>query len=140
MEILLLRAWIKLAVKKIHRQLQSLLLLKLKLNLIQFMDLLDHQLYHFQISNQMFNLNYNKEKKYQEYTLLKLKLFLILNNLLEQQNKLLELNFLVPMTQKKLEDKKLKRIMAHFIIMLKKMKKTKIQSKQENQSNKRKNN
>jgi hypothetical protein len=125
---------------KIHRQLQSLLLLKLKLSLIQFMDLLGHQLYHFQISTQKLNSKNNKEEKYQEYTLLKLKLFLILNNLLEQQNKLLELNFLVPMTQKKLEDKKLKRIMAHFIIMLKKMKKTKIQLKQENQSNKRKNN
>ena len=104
------------------------------------MDLLGHQLYHFQISTQKLNSKNNKEKKYQEYTLLKLKLFLILNNLLEQQNKLLELNFLVPMTQKKLEDKKLKRIMAHFIIMLKKMKKTKIQLKQEDQSNKQKNN
>jgi len=81
----------------------------------------------------MFNLNYNKEKKYQEYTLLKLKLFLILNNLLEQQNKLLELNFLVPIAQKKLKGKKLRRIMAHFIIMQEKMKKIKIQLKQENQ-------
>jgi len=82
----------------------------------------------------------NKEEKYQENTLLKLKLFLIQSNLLEQLNKLLEQNSLVLMILKKIEDLNLIWIMAQFIISQKMMKRTKIQLKLENQLNMLKNN
>ena len=82
----------------------------------------------------------NKEEKYQENTLLKLKLFLIQSNLLEQLNKLLEQNSLVLMILKKIKDLNLIWIMAQFIISQKMMKRTKIQLKLENQLNMLKNN
>jgi hypothetical protein len=88
----------------------------------------------------MLFLKNNKEEKYQENFPLKLKLFLILSNQLEQPNKLLELNSLVLMILKNRKNLNLIVIMAQFIISQKMMKRTKIQSKQENQLNMLKNN
>ena len=82
----------------------------------------------------------NKEEKFQEYSLLKLKLFLIPSNLLEQLNKLLEQNSLVLMILKKIENINLIWIGAQFINLQKMMMKTKIQLKLENQLNMPKNN
>jgi hypothetical protein len=83
---------------------------------------------------------FNYKEKFQENTLLKLKLFLIPSNLLEQLNKLLEQNSLVLMILKKIENINLIWIMAQFIILQKMMKRTKIQAKLENQLNMLKNN
>jgi len=88
----------------------------------------------------MLYLKNNKEEKFQENTLLKLKLFLIPSNLLEQLNKLLEQNSLVLMILKKIENINLIWKGAQFIILQKMMKRTKIQSKLENQLNMLKNN
>ena len=140
MEILLVRALTKFKANQVWKQLQLHLLLRLKFSLIQFMDLLVHQQYHWRISTQKLNSKNNKEEKCQENRLQKLKLFWILNNLLEQQNKLSATNYQVPMIQKKYQNKNLKRIMAQFTTLLRMMKKTKIQQKQENQSNMLKNN
>lgn len=110
------------------------------LSLIQFTDLLGHQSYQIKIYTQMLYSKNNKEEKYQENTLLKLRLFLILSNLLEQLNKLLEQNSLVLMILKNTKNSNLIWIMAQFIISQKMMKRTKIQLKQENQLNMLKNN
>ena len=140
MEISQLRAWIKSLAPKMLRYLQLHLLLRPMLSLIQFTDLLGHHLFQIQIYTQMLFLKNNKEEKYQENFPLKLKLFLILSNQLEQPNKLLELNSLVLMILKNRKNLNLIVIMAQFIISQKMMKRTKIQSKQENQLNMLKNN